>query len=133
MRIIADGGGCCRDEFDEMTALKFPHMMRQMDWVRIESRMLDALGRHPRIVESKDLRDNGLLLELTKNGDLLEYLTAHPEVCIEQPLACCMQAAEAAAYIHSERVLHCIVRHNMFLLDSKLDPKRADFQDQHFQ
>jgi len=131
-RIIAHGGGCWIGEVDETTVLKYPHTNEEMKWVQIEAKILDILGRHPRIVQSKGIRKEGLLLEFAPNGNLHDYLTAHPEASLERRLSWCIQATEAVAYIHSKRVLHCDLRHDNFLLDANLDLKLGDFQGQYF-
>lgn len=109
-RIIVHGGGCWIGEVDEMTALKYPHTGEEMKWVRMEAKILSILGSHPRVVQSKGLTRDGLLLEFALNGNLYDYLTTHPEVSLERRLARCIQATEAVAYIHSKRVLHCDMR-----------------------
>lgn len=131
-RIIAHGGGCWIGEIDEMTALKYPHTGEEMKRVQIEAKILSILGSHSRVVQSKGLTKDGLLLEFAPNGNLCDYLTTHPEVSVERRLAWCIQATEAVAYIHSKRVLHCDIRHDNLLLDANLDLKLADFQGQHF-
>ncbi|RDA89058.1 hypothetical protein CP532_2269 [Ophiocordyceps camponoti-leonardi (nom. inval.)] len=130
-RIIAHGR-CSVGEVDETTVLKFPLTPEDMKRIRIEAKILSALGQHPRIVRSKGLVKDGLLLELAPNGNLRDYLVAHPEASLERRLAWCVQATEAVAYIHSKRTLHCDIRHDNFLLDANLDLMLADFQGQHF-
>ncbi|KAF4510677.1 hypothetical protein G6O67_002552 [Ophiocordyceps sinensis] len=131
-RIIAHGGGCWIGQVDETTVLKYPHTPEEMKWVRIEAKILSVLGHHPRIVQSKGLVDDGLLLEFAPNGNLHDYLVAHPEASLERRLAWCVQATEAVAHVHSKRILHCDIRHDNLLLDANLDLKLADFQGQHF-
>ena len=131
-RIIAHGSGCWIGEVDKTTVLKYPHTDEEMKWVQIEAKIHSVLGRHPRIVQSKAIRKDGLLLEFAPNGNLHEYLTAHPEASLERRLSWCIQATEAVAYIHSKRVLHCDLRHDNFLLDTNLDLKLADFQGHYF-
>ena len=131
-RIIAFGGGCWIGEVDETTVLKYPHTDEEMKRVRIEAKILEVLGSHSRIVQSKGLTKDGLLLEFAPKGDIQEYFTANPDVPLEQRLSWCVQAAEAVAYIHSKRVLHCDIRHHNLLLDAALDLRLADFQGQHF-
>lgn len=132
-RIIAHGGDCWIGEVDDTTVLKYPQTLGKSNQeLRIEAKMLDILEHHPRIVQSKGLTEVGLLLEFAPSGNLHEYLTAHPEITLEQRLAWCVQAAEAVDYIHSKRILHCDIRHDNFLLDANLDLKLADFQGQHF-
>ncbi len=131
-RIIAHGGSCWIGEVNEMTVLKYPHTEEEMKMVQIEAKILGILGSHPRVVQSKGLTKDGLLLEFALNGNLYDYLTIHPEVSLERRLAWCIQAIEAVSYIHSKRVLHCDIRHDNLLLDANLDLKLADFQGQHF-
>lgn len=102
-----------------------------MKRAQIEFKILNILGSYPRIVQSKGIGKDGLFLGFAPNGNLREYLTAHPETSLEQRLTCCIQATEALAYIHSKCVLHCDIRHDNLLLDANLDLKLADFQCQH--
>ncbi|KAF7503563.1 hypothetical protein GJ744_003636 [Endocarpon pusillum] len=131
-RIIAHSGSCWIGQVDEITALKYPHTSEEMKRVRIEAKFLSVLGSHPRVVQSKGLTKDGLLLEFALNGNLNDYLITHPEVSLERRLAWCIQATEAVAYIHSKRVLHCDIRHDNLLPDADLDLKLAEFQGQHF-
>lgn len=132
-RLVDPSGGSCNiGEIDDTTVLKYPREKEDMEQVRIEAKMLDLLGSHPRIIQSKGLTKHGLLLEFMPNGNAHDYLSAHSDVSLDQRLAWCVQAAEAVAYIHSRRVLHCDIRHDNFLLDANLDLKLADFQGEHF-
>jgi hypothetical protein len=125
-------GFCAISKVDDTTVLKYAHLHREAGRIQTEAKILSVLGSHPRIVQSKGLTEDGLLLEFAPNGNLYDYLTAHPEVPLDRRLAWCIHAAEAMAYIHSKRVLHCDIRHANFLLDANLDLKLADFQGQHF-
>lgn len=131
-RIIGHGGGCWIGEVDATTVLKYPHTRDEMRWIQIEAKILSVLGHHPRIVQSKGLTKDSLLLEFAPNGNLHDYLIAHPEVSLERRLAWCIQATEAVAHIHSKRILHCDIRQDNLLLDANLDLKLADFQGQCF-
>ncbi|KAH6973858.1 kinase-like domain-containing protein [Ilyonectria sp. MPI-CAGE-AT-0026] len=131
-RIIAHGGGCWIGEVDATTVLKYPHTRDEMRWIQIEAKIPSVLGHHPRIVQSKGLTKDGLLLEFAANGNLHDYLMAHLEVSLERRLAWCTEATEAVAYIHSKRILHCDIRQDNLLLDAKFDLKLADFQGQCF-
>ncbi|KAK4112599.1 kinase-like protein [Canariomyces notabilis] len=132
-RLIDPSGGSCNiGEIDDTTVLKYPRVKEDMKRVRIEAKMLEVLGSHPRIVQFTGLTDDGLLLEFMPNGNVHDYLSAHPDVPLHRRLAWCVQAAEAVAYIHSRRALHCDIRHDNFLLDANLDLKLAYFQGQHF-
>ncbi|KAH8649592.1 hypothetical protein BGZ61DRAFT_542268 [Ilyonectria robusta] len=79
-RIIAHGGGCWIGEVDATTVLKYPHTRDEMRWIQIEAKILSVLGHHPRIVQSKGLTKDSLLLEFAPNGNLHDYLIAHPEL-----------------------------------------------------
>ncbi|KAF2844328.1 kinase-like protein, partial [Plenodomus tracheiphilus IPT5] len=130
---LARGGNCWIGEVDNTTVLKYPQTQEKTKWeLQIEAKMLDVLGSHPRVVRSKGLTGDGLLLEFAPHGNLHDYLTAHPETSLEKRLAWCIQATEALGYAHSKRILHCDIRHDNFLLDVNLDLKLADFQGQHF-
>ncbi|KAK4240896.1 kinase-like protein [Achaetomium macrosporum] len=132
-RLINPSGGSCNiGEVDDTTVLKYPRIKEDMKRVQIEAKMLEVLGPHPRIIRFKGLTEDGLLLEFMPNGNVYDYLSAHPDVPLHRRLAWCVQAAEAVAYIHSRRVVHCDIRHDNFLLDANLDLKLADFQGQHF-
>ncbi|KAF1957549.1 kinase-like protein [Byssothecium circinans] len=131
-RIIAHGGGCWIGEVDKSTVLKYPHTAEEMKQIRIEAQILSILGSHPRIVQSRGLTEDGLLLEFVPNGNLHDYLLAHPESSLQQRLVWCTQLTEAVTYIHSRRVLHCDLRHDNILVDLDLDLKLADFQGQYF-
>jgi hypothetical protein len=74
-KIIAHGGGCWIGEVDKSKVMKFPHTAEEMKWIQIEAQILSILGMHPRIVQSKGLTGDGLLLEFAPNGNLHDYLT----------------------------------------------------------
>ncbi len=94
--------------------------------------MLDILGSHARIIQSRGLTTNGLLLEFAPNGNLNDYLTAHPDVSLEQRITWCVQLTEGVDYFHSKRILYCDLRSDNLLLDTNLNLKVSDFQGQHF-
>ncbi|OAL52786.1 hypothetical protein IQ07DRAFT_677616 [Pyrenochaeta sp. DS3sAY3a] len=52
-QIIVHGGGCWVGKVDEMTFLNYLHTDEEMKWVQIEAKILSALGRHPRIIQSE--------------------------------------------------------------------------------
>ena len=73
--------------------------------------------------------DDGILLERAVKGSLLDYiLNAKTPPSIRQRLSWCREAAEAVAYTHSKRVLHCDIQPGNLLLDDKLHIKLSDFQ-----
>ncbi len=130
--VDGSGGSCYIGEIDETTVLKYAQPGENPDQVRIEAKILDVLGPHPRIIQSQGLTEHGLLLEFMPNGNVYDYLLAHPDVSLDRRLVWCVQAAEAVAFIHSRRVLHCDIRHDNFLVDANLDLRLADFQGLHF-
>ncbi len=132
-RILAHGGHCWIGEIDDATVLKYAQFPGEMTAeLQIEAKILQILGNHPRIVQFKGTTEDGILLEFAPNGNLHDYLTAHPETPLQQRIAWCVQTAEGVTYIHSKRVLHCDLRHDNLLLYENLDLKLADFQGQHF-
>jgi serine/threonine protein kinase len=130
-QIIGRGGESYIGVIDDTTVLKYPSIPGQTSTLRIESQLLEILGRHPRIIASKGLTPDGLLLEYAVNGDLYEYLAANPGSSLHLRLRWCRQAAEAVEYAHQKRVIHCDINLRNLLLDSYLDLKLADFQGMH--
>ncbi|KAB5511389.1 kinase-like domain-containing protein, partial [Coniochaeta sp. 2T2.1] len=82
-----------------------------------EIKRLHTLGQHRRIIGLKGFTDDGLYLERAVNGDLFQYLANHPTTTVKRRLIWYRQAAEAIAYVHSKRVLHCDIRHRNLLVD----------------
>jgi len=132
--IITIGGSCWIGEVDDSTVLKYPHDSKdeaEAKRLHTEYKILSLLGQHPRIIGLKSFTDDGLYLERATNGDLFKYLANHPTTAVQRRLIWCRQAAEAIAYVHSKRILHCDLRHRNLLLDENLDLKLADFQGRH--
>jgi serine/threonine protein kinase len=70
------------------------------------------------------------LIEYMPNRSIADYLPradpqAHP---MEQSLRWAIQAAEAAAYIHTTRVIHCDISVGNLLLDKDFNMWLCDFQ-----
>ena len=130
--VLTIGGSSWIGEVDATTVLKYPHDRGEENEVfETESKILNVFGKHPRIIELKAYTDDGLYLERAINGDLYEYLKTHLSISIQQRLTCCRQTAEAVAYAHSKRVIHCDIRPRNLLLDDNLDLKLADFQGEY--
>jgi hypothetical protein len=106
-RIIGRGGESYIGVVDESTVLKYPCIPGRTSNLRVESRLLEILGNHARIIGSKGLTDAGLRLEYAVNGDLNGYLTANPGTSLDQRLPWCRQAPEVVEYSHKKRVIHC--------------------------
>lgn len=72
--------------------------------------------------------EGGLILEYMPNGKLREYLqTAAANLSLNQRLQWACDAAEALHLIHSYKIIHCHVKPENFLLDSKLRLRIIDF------
>ncbi|RDL37460.1 Uncharacterized protein BP5553_04893 [Venustampulla echinocandica] len=130
-RIIGRGGQSYIGVVNESTVLKYPTIPGTTSNLQVESQLLEILGNHPRIIGSKGLTDDGLLLEYAVNGDLNSYIAANPGTSLDQRLQWCRQAAEAVEYLHKKRVIHCDINLRNLLLDKNLDLKLADFQGMH--
>jgi serine/threonine protein kinase len=130
--VITIGSSCWIGEVNDSTILKYPHDRGiEIDRFQTEYKILSIIGQNPRIIGLKDYTDDGLYLERAVNGDIHDYLTNNPTISLQQRLTWCRQAAEAVAYAHSKRVIHCDIRPRNLLLDKNLDLKLADFQGKH--
>ncbi|KAJ5751491.1 uncharacterized protein N7511_008456 [Penicillium nucicola] len=126
--IIGRGGECFVGAIDEFTVLKYPCIPGNYQSIQIEAQLLDALGSHPRVIASKGLTDNGLVLQRASNGSLIDYITSQSFIPLSTKLLWCKQAAEAITYIHGKRVIHCDINLRNLLLDENLNILLADFQ-----
>ncbi|CDM30090.1 Tyrosine-protein kinase, catalytic domain [Penicillium roqueforti FM164] len=126
--IIGWGGGSYIGLVDDTTVLKYPHVPGDRQSLEVEAQLLDILGTHPRIIQSKGLAEHGLLLGYAPNGNLMDYITSDHVIPLERRLNWCQQPAEALSYIHSKRVIHCDLNVRNLLLDENLDLILADFQ-----
>jgi hypothetical protein len=142
-RILATGSTAFVGEIDDHTVLKYPLARRDehrplerqsridMDKrLKIESKILDAVCPHPRIIEKKRYSDTGLYLQRGVNGTVADYLleSGKPPPSVQQRLSWCREAAEAVSHIHSRRVIHCDIQPTNLLLDEDLHIKLTDFQ-----
>jgi serine/threonine protein kinase len=127
-RIIGRGGESYIGVVDELTVLKYPCIPGMISNLRVKGQLLEILGSNPRIIGSKGLTDDSLLLKYTVNGDLNEYIAANPGTSLDQRLQWCRQAAKALEYSHKKRVIHCDINLRNLLLDENLDLKLANFQ-----
>jgi serine/threonine protein kinase len=112
--------------------LKYPRIKEEQgDRFNIEARIYKALGSHPRILAFYGFDERGLQLEHAKNGtvrDLLRDPSRARHLTTRDRIRLCQQAAEAVAYIHTKKVIHCDISTRNFLLDENLDVKLSDFQ-----
>lgn len=61
-QIIGRGGETFIGTVDESTVLKYPCIPDNRESIKIEARILEILGNHPRVVASKGMTEHGLLL-----------------------------------------------------------------------
>lgn len=96
--------------------------------IKIESRLLQLLGYHPHIIQSRGLVEDGLLLKYYPNGNLYKHLAAHPFVRMDQRLEWCKQLVDTVGHMHSKRIIHCDITLPNILLDENHNIILADFQ-----
>lgn len=122
-RSVGSAGGSYIGLIDDHTVLKYPLREEdKLDRLDIEAQILEAAGSNLRIIEFKGKHPNGLLLGYACNGSVREYLQ-HASPTNQERLKWSKQAAEAVAYIHKKRILHCHLTADCLLLDENLDIK----------
>ncbi|AEO60413.1 hypothetical protein MYCTH_2309609 [Thermothelomyces thermophilus ATCC 42464] len=130
-RILAVGSSAFIGEVDELTVLKYPLAPGgDMTRLEVERQLFEIIGRHERIIALRGFTDTGIYLERAPNGTVAEYIleSGKPPPSVKQRLCWCREAAEAVAWIHARRVLHCDIQPTNLLLDKDLHIKLADFQ-----
>jgi len=130
-RVLASGTSAFIGEIDDTTVLKYP-LAPGGDTSRLEHeyKILDIVGRHPRIIAHKGFTKTGLYLERALNGTIYHYLAEsdHPAPSLQQRLTWCREVAEAVEYVHSRNVIHCDIQPTNILVGKDLHLKLADFQ-----
>ncbi|KAK4239316.1 kinase-like domain-containing protein [Achaetomium macrosporum] len=133
-RVMASGMSAFIGEVDDSTVFKYP-LAPGGDMTRLEAekQLLDIIGPHERIIAYKGCTEAGIYLERAVNGNLVEYMleSGEPLPPVKQRLAWCRETAEAVAWIHSRRVLHCDIQPTYLLLDKDLHIKLSDIQGRH--
>lgn len=130
-RVLASGSSAFIGEVDDSTVFKYPLVPGgDMTRLEIESKLLSIIGPHKRIIRLKSFSDTGLYLERARNGSLANYMleSGQPAPSVKQRLAWCRETAEAVAWTHARRVLHCDIQPTNLLLDQDLHVKLSDFQ-----
>lgn len=125
--IITTGSNHYIGFVNESTILKYPHFKGTSAALRAESRILQRLGKHPRIIEFKGEHDDGLLLEYAPNGSLEKHLQ-ETQVPIKEKIRIAKETAEGVAYAHQSNVLICDIHVRNILLDAEFHIKLCDFQ-----
>ncbi|QDS74332.1 hypothetical protein FKW77_004434 [Venturia effusa] len=134
-KIIAQGSSSFIGKLNEETVLKYPCVQGE-EWDRfiVEKRIYEALCPHPRIIRSYGLDKRGLILEYATRGtfqDHLRSLDSAKSITKADRIRWCQQAAEAVAYIHKKKVLHCDISTRNLLLDKDFNVKLSDFQGEY--
>ncbi|KAJ5528552.1 hypothetical protein N7527_001945 [Penicillium freii] len=128
---VISRGSCHVGRLNDKTVLKYASDFNDPNYlmsIKIEYRILQILGPHPRIVEPRGLAEDGLILKYYPNGTLRNYIKNHPYETLDRRLEWCKQIVDTLCFVHSRRVIHCdICLHNV-LLDDKFDTVLADFQ-----
>ena len=130
-QVLASGSSAFIGEVDESTVFKYPLAPGgDMTRLEVERKLLKIIEPHERIIRLKSCSDTGLYLERARNGNLADYMleSGKPLPSVKQRLAWCREAAEAVAWIHAQRVLHCDIQPTNLLLDEELHIKLSDFQ-----
>ncbi|EHY61116.1 hypothetical protein ABEF92_002237 [Exophiala dermatitidis] len=126
--IIGQGTSCFVGLVDPETVLKYPIFLDERFRIEIEQKLLEQLGQHPRIIESRGLTEDGLLLQYAKNGTLCDYILQRSALDTTQRIQVCIQIAEGLVHLHSRHVYHGDLRPGNILLDENFDIKLADIQ-----
>jgi serine/threonine protein kinase len=119
-RVLASRSNVFIGEVDNSTVFKYPLAPGEdMTRLKIEREILQIISQHERIIGLKSFSKTGLHLERAFNGNLADYMLTsnQPPPSLKQRLAWCREAAEAVAWIHARRVLHCDIQPTNLLLD----------------
>jgi serine/threonine protein kinase len=129
-RVLASGSSAFIGEIDDSTVFKYPLAPGgEMNRLEVERKLLEIVGRHERIIGLKGFSEKGLYLERALNGTVADYILASDRsLSLRQRLLWCREVAEAVAWIHARRVLHCDIQPTNLLLDKELHIKLSDFQ-----
>jgi serine/threonine protein kinase len=125
--IIGRGGESFIGVLDESTVLKYPCIPGNNEGIQTESRLLDAIGSHPRIIATEGLTKYGLVLQRASTGCLNDHIASQPAIPFDRKLLWRKQAAEAVSFIHKKHDIHCDINLRNLLLDKHLDLLLADF------
>ncbi|KAJ6140220.1 BR serine/threonine-protein kinase [Penicillium samsonianum] len=128
---VISRGSCHIGRLNDTMVLKYASDFNDPGYlmsIKVENRILQLLGPHPRIIESKGLAEDGLILKYYPNGTLRNYIKNHPYETLECRLEWCKQLVDTLSFVHSKRVIHCDICLHNILLDENFDIILADFQ-----
>ena len=112
---------------DDSAVLKYPHFKEPSISLQAESKILQRLAKHPRIIHFKGDHADGELLEYAPGGSLAKYLKDN-QVSLKEKIRLAKETAEGLAYAHERNVLICDIHIRNILLDAELHVKLCDFQ-----
>jgi serine/threonine protein kinase len=101
---------------------------QEAERISTERKILEAVPPHKHIIGFKGSTEDGIYLERAPNGTVAEHVLERKPLSLQQRLAWYRETAEAVAWIHTHRVLHCDIQPTNLLLDKDLHVKLSDFQ-----
>ncbi|KAJ5606851.1 hypothetical protein N7537_003470 [Penicillium hordei] len=128
---VISRGSCHVGRLNDKSVLKYASDFNDPNYlmsIKIEYRILQILGPHPRIIEPKGLAEDGLILKYYPNGTLRNHIKNHPYETLDRRLEWCKQIVDTLLFVHSRRVIHCDICLHNILLDDNFDIILADFQ-----
>ena len=129
-RVLASGGSAWIREVDDSTVLKYPAAAGEdVERIMAERKTLEAIPPHKHVIGFNTFTEEGIYLERATNGTVAKYiLESGKPLSLQQRLSWCRETAEAVAWVHTHRVLHCDIQPSNLLLDNHLHIKLSDFQ-----
>lgn len=130
--ILSGGNTAYLGLLSDNTVLKYlvdPHDPFSIQALDVEHCILSDIGVHDRITRYLGKQEHGLRFERAGKGDVRSYMSVVPldSIPIQLRLKWATQAADALAFVHSRKVIHCDVHPNNLLLDDTLDLRLCDF------
>lgn len=126
--IITTGGSHYIGFVDDSTILKYPHFKgKDTEGLEAESKILQHLGKHDRIITFKGQHEDGVLLEYAPNGTPEAHLRK-TDLSVKERIRLARETAEGVSYAHTKNVLICDIHVRNCLLDAGFHVKLCDFQ-----
>ncbi|KAJ5427649.1 hypothetical protein N7491_008091 [Penicillium cf. griseofulvum] len=128
---VISRGSCHIGKLNDTMVLKYASDFNDPGYltsIKVEHKILQLIGPHPRIVELKSLAEDGLILKYYPNGTLLSHIKNHPYETLERRLEWAKQLVDTLSFVHAKRVVHCDICLHNILLDENFDVVLADFQ-----
>lgn len=127
--VLSSGTSAWIGEVDDSTVFKYPKDPEQeAERISAEKRIMEAIPPHKHVIGFKGAEGDGIYLERATNGTVAEHIREGKPLSLQQRLAWCRETAEAIAWIHAHRVIHCDIQPTNLLLDKDLHVKLSDFQ-----